>query len=138
LASTQESAPASSTGSSTEGVTAPGGRTSGAAGNGVVVTQLQPASGQVRGLVQIQLGGAVMKEGAFEASLPEQVAALQQASATPPVASLLDGSALPDWLSFDAQNLKVVALRMPASALPLQVMIRFERQTIVVEIVEMK
>ena len=49
-----------------------------------------------------------------------------------PLASLRDGSALPDWLSFDAKALRFTARKVPADGLPL--MVRVQLGTLVMEV----
>jgi hypothetical protein len=65
------------------------------------------------------------------------VRALVHDSNTKAVALLPDNSKLPDWLKFDADNLKFTAQSVPPNTLPLRVQVIVGNKKILVEITEM-
>jgi superfamily II DNA helicase RecQ len=67
--------------------------------------------------------------GALELELPEQAKSLFSANSRL-VVSLADGSALPPWLLFDPRARKLMAKRLPQGALPLEILLKANGQSV--------
>lgn len=103
----------------------------------LLVTQRRDVAPDTLGLVRVDVGTKLLKRGGFTFELPAQaVQALQGASQA--VATLPDGTVLPDWLHFDPRTLAFKIDVAPARALPLMVLVRSNGLRVLVEIVEMQ
>ena len=73
----------------------------------------------------------LVSEAGFSFAVP--MASLGNAE-TAALASLPDGSALPAWLSFDAQALRFRARMVPSDGLPLRVLVQRGRYAMQIEL----
>ena len=93
-----------------------------------------PASAGVMAAVSLPNGTAISGSG-FSFDLPPSIQALPRENSTAR-ASLVDGSALPAWLKFDAQRLRFESSAVPEGAFPMQLAVSIGAQRVLVVISE--
>jgi len=109
---------------------------SGAGGNGVVVSLVRESSTQVGGIITVLVSKDAATTGSgFTFQLPAQIADTVTAT-TSVVVTLLSGDPLPDWLRFVPETNSFVANAVPVGAFPLQVVVSIGGQHMTVVISE--
>ena len=102
---------------------------------GITVALVRPASQQQSGAITVSVPKQIVDAGnGFGFPLPAQVIETAAVNRVPVQAQLADGSALPSWISYNADSKSFVVQQVPNGALPLEIVlvIGSQRATMVV------
>ena len=102
---------------------------------GITVSLVRPASQQQSGAIAVSVPKQIVDAGnSFGFPLPAQVVEAAAINRVPVQAQLADGSALPSWISYNADSKSFVVQQVPNGALPLEIVlvIGSQRATMVV------
>ncbi|MGK5051977.1 YDG domain-containing protein [Janthinobacterium sp. RB2P8] len=102
---------------------------------GISVSLVRPASQQQSGAIAVSVPKQIVDAGnGFGFPLPAQVVEAAAINRVPVRAQLADGSALPSWISYNADSKSFVVKQVPNGALPLEIVlvIGSQRATMVV------
>ena len=102
---------------------------------GITVALVRPASQQQSGAIAVSVPKQIVDAGnSFGFPLPAQVIETAAVNRVPVQAQLADGSALPSWISYNADSKSFVVQQVPNGALPLEIVlvIGSQRATMVV------
>ena len=102
---------------------------------GITVALVRPASQQQSGAIAVSVPKQIVDAGnGFGFPLPAQVIEAAAVNRVPVQAQLADGSALPSWISYNADSKSFVVQQVPNGALPLEIVlvIGSQRATMVV------